>query len=348
MPVALYAGALAVSGNSIVHVGGASMNPTVTTAATYVGLINQTDRTQITWASKTPYPAGTRFRWDAAAWVNNSIIVTGGSETDVWYPSPESYKYDIATDTWMLLATKLTPVLGYNSGSFRLTDNSWVFVAASGYNSSIAISKTEIFHDDDYILPVELSSFTASAIDRDVILKWETKTEVNSAKFIVEKSIAGKNTWTESGEITAHHNSNIPVRYSFTDKELHSGKYAFRLKMIDIDGTNNYSSAIEVEVGQPKTFALSQNYPNPFNPSTKIEYKIPMDARVTIELYSITGQKIAQLVNEEQTAGYYSIEVGPSLLHKVLATGVYVYRMTASDKVKGSNFVSVKKMLMIK
>ena len=113
--------------------------------------------------------------------------------------------------------------------------------------------------------------------------------------------------------------------------------------MIDLNGNFTYSDLINTEIEVPKDFSLSQNYPNPFNPATKIDYQLPLDARVTIDLYNIVGQKVGELVNKEHVAGYYSIE-----LNTKMASGVYIYRMVAVDKINGNNFVSIKKMLMLK
>jgi hypothetical protein len=118
--------------------------------------------------------------------------------------------------------------------------------------------------------------------------------------------------------------------------------------MIDNDGTFNYSNLIETAVDLPKTFDLSQNYPNPFNPSTKINYTLPFDSKVTMEVYNITGNKIAQLVNEDQPAGYYTVDFNSSVISRNLSSGVYFYRIIAADKVDGTNFTSIKKMMLLK
>jgi len=88
----------------------------------------------------------------------------------------------------------------------------------------------------------------------------------------------------------------------------------------------------------PKEFKLEQNFPNPFNPTTTIQYQLPFDVRVTLKVYDILGSEVATLVNEEQEAGYKEVQLNGSNL----ASGMYVYRLTAGD------YVSVKKMLMIK
>ena len=90
--------------------------------------------------------------------------------------------------------------------------------------------------------------------------------------------------------------------------------------------------------GIPKTYSLSQNYPNPFNPVTKINFAIPKDGFVSIKVYDILGREVITLVNEEKTAGYYSVDFNASNL----ASGVYFYRM------ESGTFSDVKRMLLIK
>jgi hypothetical protein len=135
------------------------------------------------------------------------------------------------------------------------------------------------------------------------------------------------------------------MKYSYTDKNLQTGKYQYRLKMIDNNGSFIYSSIESAEVAIPKDFAVSQNYPNPFNPTTKIDYQVPVDSKVVMEVYNVAGQKLFELVNKEQSAGYYTVDFGSSVK---LASGVYIYRIVASDKATGNNFSSIKKMMLLK
>lgn len=199
---------------------------------------------------------------------------------------------------------------------------------------------------DNGALPVELSTFAVSVTKNTALLKWTTTSEINSSLFEVQRKSEGSE-WKKVGEVIAAGNSNSPKEYSFTDRNLYSAKYQYRLKMIDADGSCKYSSIVDVEIQLPKEYAISQNYPNPFNPSTRIDYQLPYDSRVTIELYGITGEKIATLINGNQSAGYYTTEVNAGKLN--LSSGAYIYRMIANNQDNMTqSFIQVKKLLLTK
>ena len=88
----------------------------------------------------------------------------------------------------------------------------------------------------------------------------------------------------------------------------------------------------------PLTYNLAQNYPNPFNPITKIRYQIPEPAFVSIKIYDVLGNEIADLVNEEKNAGGFEIDFDGS----ELTSGIFYYRITAG------NFNQTKKMILLK
>ncbi len=107
---------------------------------------------------------------------------------------------------------------------------------------------------------------------------------------------------------------------------------------------NNSSYALdEITVKElPQSFALDQNYPNPFNPVTNVGYQLPAASDVTVELWSVTGQKVRTLVSERQEAGSYTIQVdGQSL-----SSGVYIYRIHAQSA--ENTFTFTRKMTLIK
>lgn len=89
----------------------------------------------------------------------------------------------------------------------------------------------------------------------------------------------------------------------------------------------------------PKKFFVDQNYPNPFNPTTSIKFGLPAEAQVNLVVYDILGRKVATLIsNENMSAGTYQHNFDASHL----ASGTYIYRLQAGQKVE------VKKMLLLK
>ncbi len=95
--------------------------------------------------------------------------------------------------------------------------------------------------------------------------------------------------------------------------------------------------------GAPKEFTLNGNFPNPFNPSTTIIYTLPVDARVTLEVFNVLGQRVAQLVDGVVTAGYHDAVFDASSL----SSGLYIYRLTAVGT-EGILFSKTEKMILAK
>ena len=88
----------------------------------------------------------------------------------------------------------------------------------------------------------------------------------------------------------------------------------------------------------PQEYMLAQNYPNPFNPSTIISFSLPKRANVKLVVFNSLGEEVAELINDEMNAGLQSINFNASNL----SSGLYFYRISAD------NFISVKKMMLIK
>jgi photosystem II stability/assembly factor-like uncharacterized protein len=88
----------------------------------------------------------------------------------------------------------------------------------------------------------------------------------------------------------------------------------------------------------PLSFNLAQNYPNPFNPSTIIKFSLPVRSMVSLKVYDIIGSEIATLINEEIDKGLYETSFDACKL----ASGIYIYRLSADSKVFS------RKMMLIK
>lgn len=99
---------------------------------------------------------------------------------------------------------------------------------------------------------------------------------------------------------------------------------------------------------QPKDFVLMQNYPNPFNPSTMIGYQLPADGRVSVVIYDVLGNVVAELFNGSANAGYNAVQWNASNTSGAkVSSGMYLYRVTA-ELSDGRTFSDVKRMLLLK
>ncbi len=227
--------------------------------------------------------------------------------------------------------TALNSGLSSDPLSFAINSDGYIFAGTYGRG---------VFRSVESTIPVELISFTANVIENRVRLAWSTATETNNKGFEVQRSEVRdqESIWETAGFVEGKGTTTEKQYYSFIDSKIQFGKYKYRLKQVDFDGSYSYTPVVEIDAGFPKDFSLSQNYPNPFNPVTIIKYQLPVNSHVSIKIYSTLGEEIATLVNEEKSAGSYELNFNGS----ELSSGVYIYRLNAGD------FKSIKKMLLLK
>ncbi|MBU1707534.1 T9SS type A sorting domain-containing protein [bacterium] len=194
----------------------------------------------------------------------------------------------------------------------------------------------------DQILPVELSTFEATALVNAVRLDWATASEKNNDYFAIEQS-RDQATWMDIGHVDGAGTTPTGNNYSFTDENLVAGTtYYYRLTSVDIDGTrNDYEQIVSATPYGPEAvsdYSLSQNYPNPFNPTTTFNYTLKEAGMVTVKVFDITGREVATLVSEPQSVGKYSVTFDATSL----PSGIYIYRLQAND------FTAAHKMVLMK
>lgn len=191
----------------------------------------------------------------------------------------------------------------------------------------------------DNILPVEMQTLSASVSGRTVNLNWVTASEENNRGFEVQRfDIAGAK-WDVIAFITGRGNSSVPSYYDYSDINLASGRYKYRLRQFDFNGNSDlHEFSDEVVIGAPVKFNLSENYPNPFNPVTKINFDIPVPGNVKLIIFDVTGREIRTLLNETRDPGYYTVTFDAGML----SSGVYFYRLETGS------FVMTRKMLLVK
>ncbi len=65
---------------------------------------------------------------------------------------------------------------------------------------------------------------------------------------------------------------------------------------------------LKLILGSPDKFELNQNFPNPFNPMTSIQFNIPQDSQVRLNVFNVLGEEVAELLNDNISAGYHSVD----------------------------------------
>jgi len=196
--------------------------------------------------------------------------------------------------------------------------------------------------DAPWFVPVELTNYSASLINRDIILNWTTATELNNKGFEIEQSFDNQNFIT-IGFVPGFGTTTESKAYSFKISDAATGAQYYRLKQIDFDGTYILYNSVEVDGPVIREFALYQNHPNPFNPSTTISFSIPVESNVSIKLFNILGQQVASIASSDFQAGYHKIDFNA----ENISSGTYIYTFEARG-VDGKNFTSTKKMLLLK
>ncbi len=151
LPQGCFGGGCAITGNTIVYVGG--IQGAVPGSVTYKGVISASDRSVITWTTGASYPGGTMWKTDMATWWSSEVIIatgtTGTTSATWWTPATPNpcYSYNPTTNIWTAKTNLTTPVLGAYVGSVKIGTNGYKLIVASGYTGTAAITNTQIFSE---------------------------------------------------------------------------------------------------------------------------------------------------------------------------------------------------------
>jgi hypothetical protein len=188
----------------------------------------------------------------------------------------------------------------------------------------------------EWNVAVSMGSFEAVPGDEMVTLNWQSLSENNNAKWIVERN------GEKIAEYAGQGNCETPTDYAHVDRNVTNGQtYSYTVTAINYEGNEDVYgpvTATPFAAGVPSEFALSQNYPNPFNASTVIRYRLATDEHVSLKVYNINGQEVASLVEADQKAGQYTVQWDG----KGVGSGVYFYTLNAGA------FSETKKMVYTK
>jgi Secretion system C-terminal sorting domain len=196
---------------------------------------------------------------------------------------------------------------------------------------------------------------TISNQDGNPYLEWNEYHDSNILGYNVYRKVttsSGTTTLVEFTTATSYLDEEFEIDPKFGDDQV---EYWIKAKIsstqeslegnhVQIDGTSSIQwKTFSEKINNVIVNRINQNYPNPFNPSTQIKYSLAQDADVTLKVYDMLGTEVAKLVNETQTAGNHTINFNA----QNLSSGIYIYRITASDNGR-ILFTDSKQMILLR
>lgn len=320
----------------------------------------------------TPYSAGLSIPvqqyniGNLASFVNDSVSFDFNIGSNVNNNTALAADLKIVMDTTVIYNKKVYVLVG--SGDIVLNDNAensfanWT--SNQGWNlvTTQSNSPTHSFTDSpsgDYQNNADNSMTIVNAVNLNsssvVFLNFYHKyfTEENYDFGTVEVSKDNGSSWQQVKSYDGESSSWTSVYLNLTPFIEGSSQIKIRFRLKSDGGVRDdgwYVDDIKLFVYNiglvgissneqiPGSFRLDQNYPNPFNPSTVISYSLPKNSNVSLKVFDILGNEVAELVKGNQIQGNYSVDFNGANI----ASGIYFYKLTAGD------YVDVKRMMLVK
>ncbi|MFQ5769952.1 MAG: T9SS type A sorting domain-containing protein, partial [bacterium] len=140
-------------------------------------------------------------------------------------------------------------------------------------------------------------------------------------------------------------NSTETHTYSYIDRDVKPGStYFYKLAVVEFNGDMEFYGPVSVTVeALPLRYDLVQNYPNPFNPETTIEFTLKEAGNVNLSIYNLLSQLVCTLVSGHRETGNYSVMWnGRDTAGRLVASGIYIYRLEING------FTDMKRMVFLK
>ncbi len=260
----------------------------------------------------------------AAAWNDNSgeVVVSFASVNPL-------------TDSGVLMYFSITPkkedISHFINQNIRVNENAVESGMAEGKINSAIPPET----------PQNLNFSLTYKNDTAIVdLSWNEVGDTDLQDYIVVRTIEAEDSTSTKSYSTRN--------TSLTDSLFDTKTYFYTVQSRDSSGNvSEKSESVEVtgmfvsirdRKELPQNYELKQNYPNPFNPTTHIAFDVPSLSHVTIEVFSILGQKVSTLTNRRYPAGSHTINFDAS----GFPSGIYIYRITSAS------YSQTRKMLLIK
>jgi hypothetical protein len=210
------------------------------------------------------------------------------------------------------------------------------FISVSRFNNDCGDIAVHIQSDE--MLPAELTSFDATPGRNAVSLSWQTSSETGNDRFEIERD------GLKVGVLRSQGNGPTGHRYTWAETGLENGRtYRYDLYSVGLSGARILLRSVETAPRADADalitdYSLFQNYPNPFNPVTQIAFDLLERGQVSLRIYNLLGQRVAEPVNDVLSSGHHVLSFDAAQL----PSGVYIYRLEVNA------YVAEKKMLLMK
>lgn len=254
-------------------------------------------------------------------------FIVNNSGVDISYTAPNGLSETLANDKWDLWIGNNKEFNDYSATAPNLSLSMFKFLYPSG-SVNATIDFDNFIIRDFSTLPISLTSFTGTALDKSVLLNWKTASEENNDYFDVQHSADGK-TFTSIGKVTGAGTSTSENSYSFKDENPFAGTNYYKLVQHDFDGKTSSSKVVAVN-SNIAAAALSV-YAAPSD--LKITLSSPNKTEGTFEVFDIGGKKLAS-TSTAVNKGYNQLSVPVSL-----QSGVHFIRYTADGETFTQKFM---------
>lgn len=193
-------------------------------------------------------------------------------------------------------------------------------------------------------LPVELTSFEATATRDGARLTWQTASETGSAGFEVQRKSTGgpSSAWKQIGYVESKASGGSatePLSYEYVATGLPVGTHLFRLRQVDLDGSSAIYGPVDTRIRMEEPVKLTAPAPSPASESATTFFSVKEKVETTIRLYNALGQRVATLYDGPPRAGErQSVEVEAS----GLPSGMYFLRLQAGGKTETRRLTVVR------
>lgn len=223
----------------------------------------------------------------------------------------------------------------------------YAVIEYNGWNTTANYQSAGYLTSSATTMPVELTSFSASKQNEQVLLHWHTASETNNKSFAIERSYDAQ-TWEEIGLVKGSGTTTKSSNYQFPDNNpLTTGQHStafnfhalstifYRLKQTDYDGKETYSKIVSVNWSE-LPLATVEVAPNPFNESLRISVTSNETSSVTVHLQNLMGEKY---VTKKMQFDYGKHEINLDYLGN-LPSGVYILHL---EQQQGSQYLKLIK-----